>query len=158
MTAIHFRATRCVCVASSSFTLFMFNNGGLNMFNENSENCNVNRFSCNAWILQVPIRATPENGFLLSKEQLKAALTPRTRMVVLCNPSNPTGACVLALSHLLTPYASYLFSGVCISANDFVLHTKFFLLSFDTLTNPLECLEVHFLHVLCVRACRTICI
>jgi Aminotransferase class I and II len=33
-----------------------------------------------------------EEGFLLSKEALKAAITPKTRMLIFCNPSNPTGA------------------------------------------------------------------
>jgi aspartate/glutamate/aspartate-prephenate aminotransferase len=31
-------------------------------------------------------------GFLLSPEQLRAALTPRTRAVIICSPSNPSGA------------------------------------------------------------------
>jgi aspartate aminotransferase len=33
-----------------------------------------------------------EDGWKLSPEALKAALTPRTKAVVLCTPSNPTGA------------------------------------------------------------------
>lgn len=33
-----------------------------------------------------------ESGFKLSPDRLAAALTPRTRMLVLCSPSNPTGA------------------------------------------------------------------
>jgi len=32
------------------------------------------------------------DGFKLSPERLAAVLTPRTRMLVLCSPSNPTGA------------------------------------------------------------------
>lgn len=35
---------------------------------------------------------TPEDGFLLRPEQLAAALTPKTRLLILCTPSNPTGA------------------------------------------------------------------
>ena len=34
----------------------------------------------------------PEQGFRLAPEQLEAALTERTRAIVLCTPSNPTGA------------------------------------------------------------------
>jgi aspartate aminotransferase len=30
-------------------------------------------------------------GFKLTPDQLEAAITPRTRLVILCNPSNPTG-------------------------------------------------------------------
>ena len=37
-------------------------------------------------------RTTEEDGFLLKPETLAAALTPRTKAVVLCTPSNPTGA------------------------------------------------------------------
>lgn len=38
----------------------------------------------------VPTRA--ENGFKLTAEELKAAITPRTRVVVINSPSNPTGS------------------------------------------------------------------
>ncbi len=33
-----------------------------------------------------------ENGFKLKPEQLEAAITPKTKMLILCNPSNPTGS------------------------------------------------------------------
>lgn len=34
-----------------------------------------------------------EDGFKLTPEALKAAIGPKTRMLLLCNPSNPTGSC-----------------------------------------------------------------
>lgn len=34
-----------------------------------------------------------EDGFRVSPEALRAAITPRTRAFILCSPSNPTGAC-----------------------------------------------------------------
>ena len=37
-------------------------------------------------------RATEESGFKLTPAQLRDALTPRTRVIVLNSPSNPTGA------------------------------------------------------------------
>lgn len=40
----------------------------------------------------VEIPATLETEFKISPEQLKAAITPRTRAIILCSPSNPTGA------------------------------------------------------------------
>ncbi len=40
----------------------------------------------------VNIETTEENGFKISPEQLEAALTPRTKLLILCNPSNPTGS------------------------------------------------------------------
>jgi len=40
----------------------------------------------------VYIPTKEENGFLLTPEQLKAAITPSTKALILNNPSNPTGA------------------------------------------------------------------
>ena len=40
----------------------------------------------------VILETTPEDGFLLRPEALAAALTPRSRVLILCTPSNPTGA------------------------------------------------------------------
>lgn len=34
----------------------------------------------------------PEQGYRMTQAQLEAAITPRTRMLILCSPSNPTGA------------------------------------------------------------------
>lgn len=45
---------------------------------------------CGATPKIVPTRE--ENGFRLTPEELRAALTPRTRLVVFNSPSNPTGA------------------------------------------------------------------
>ena len=39
----------------------------------------------------VPIRTTKENSFKLMPEDLKAAITPKTKMLLLSYPSNPTG-------------------------------------------------------------------
>jgi aspartate aminotransferase len=40
----------------------------------------------------VAVPTTPESGFLLNPEELEARVTPRTRMIVLNSPGNPTGA------------------------------------------------------------------
>ncbi len=45
---------------------------------------------CGATPVLVPCSA--EDGFLLRPEALAAAITPRTKAIVLCTPSNPTGA------------------------------------------------------------------
>ncbi|MCM1292047.1 MAG: pyridoxal phosphate-dependent aminotransferase [Bacteroides sp.] len=42
--------------------------------------------------VSVTVPATIEQNFKITPEQLLAALTPRTRLVLLCSPSNPTGA------------------------------------------------------------------
>ncbi len=40
----------------------------------------------------VEIETNDASGFKMTPEQLKAALTPKTKMVILTSPSNPTGA------------------------------------------------------------------
>jgi len=40
----------------------------------------------------VVIDAEEKNGFRISPEQLRKAITPKTKMLILCNPSNPTGS------------------------------------------------------------------
>ncbi|TVQ71997.1 MAG: pyridoxal phosphate-dependent aminotransferase [Balneolaceae bacterium] len=37
-----------------------------------------------------------ENDFKMTADQLRDAITPRTRMLILCSPSNPTGSCYTA--------------------------------------------------------------
>jgi len=53
---------------------------------------NYSAFATMSGVRLVPLRARGEDGFHLPPiGQWKAALTPRTRLVLLCNPSNPTG-------------------------------------------------------------------
>lgn len=40
----------------------------------------------------VPIQLRPENDFQIDIEELKRKVTPKTKMIVMNNPSNPTGA------------------------------------------------------------------
>ncbi len=40
----------------------------------------------------IPILARAEDGFLANPDAIARAITPATRMIVLCSPSNPTGA------------------------------------------------------------------
>ena len=40
----------------------------------------------------VPVHTTFDDNYCLTPEQLRAALTPRTRLLILCSPNNPTGA------------------------------------------------------------------
>ena len=39
----------------------------------------------------VPVQTGVESGYLLTAEQLEEAITEKTRIVILCSPSNPTG-------------------------------------------------------------------
>ena len=38
------------------------------------------------------VRTTMDNNFILTPEALEAAITPHTKVIVLCTPNNPTGA------------------------------------------------------------------
>ena len=40
----------------------------------------------------VLVRTTMDNNFCITAEQLEAAITPATRLMVLCTPNNPTGS------------------------------------------------------------------
>ena len=40
----------------------------------------------------VPVETRYEDRYCLRPEQLRAALTPKTRMIILCSPNNPTGS------------------------------------------------------------------
>jgi aspartate aminotransferase len=53
---------------------------------------NYNAFATMSGVRLVPLTARGEDGFHLPpREAWERALTPRTRLVVLCNPNNPTG-------------------------------------------------------------------
>ena len=40
----------------------------------------------------VPVATTYDTDYCLTPDQLRAALTPRTRLIILCSPNNPTGS------------------------------------------------------------------
>ncbi len=44
--------------------------------------------------LPVPIETTADDGFVPRIERLEAAVTPRTRAILIGSPCNPTGACI----------------------------------------------------------------
>jgi aminotransferase len=46
-----------------------------------------------AHAVPVPVVTTKEDGFSLKPEKLAAAITPKTRVIMLNFPTNPTGAC-----------------------------------------------------------------
>jgi aspartate aminotransferase len=53
---------------------------------------NYTAFATMAGVRLVPLRARGEDGFHLPPvEEWRKALTPRTRLLLLCNPGNPTG-------------------------------------------------------------------
>jgi hypothetical protein len=40
----------------------------------------------------VILSTTPEDNFMIDPAALEAAITPNTRLLILCTPSNPTGS------------------------------------------------------------------
>jgi aspartate aminotransferase len=68
---------------------------------------NYSAFATMAGIDLVPLTSRGEDGFHLPpREQWEKALTPRTRMVLLCNPNNPTGT-------VYTPEELAMVAGFC---------------------------------------------
>jgi len=43
--------------------------------------------------IPVPVRTSFEHDYRLTPEQLEEAITDKTRVLILCSPSNPTGSC-----------------------------------------------------------------
>ena len=43
--------------------------------------------------IPVPVRTSFEHSYRLTPEQLEEAITDKTRVLILCSPSNPTGSC-----------------------------------------------------------------
>lgn len=43
--------------------------------------------------IPVPVRTSFEHNYRLTPEQLEEAITDKTRVLILCSPSNPTGSC-----------------------------------------------------------------
>ncbi|MED3562477.1 aminotransferase [Bacillus xiapuensis] len=39
----------------------------------------------------VPVSTSPENGFKVTPEQIEAAITEKTKAILICSPNNPTG-------------------------------------------------------------------
>ena len=59
-----------------------------------TEPCYVSYFPCISFAggVAVPVSTVGEDGFRVNAEDIEAAITPRTKAILLCYPSNPTGA------------------------------------------------------------------
>ncbi len=61
----------------------------------------------------ITVRTSFENNFRLTADQLEEAITPKTKVLILCSPSNPTGSCysesdLKALAEVLRKYPDIL--------------------------------------------------
>lgn len=52
---------------------------------------NYNGLITQVGAVPVPVRVKEENGFMYDVEDLRAAITPKTKMILINSPSNPTG-------------------------------------------------------------------
>ncbi len=73
----------------------------------------------------VLVPATIEQDFKITPEQLRAALTERTRLIIFCSPSNPTGSVYSReeLAELVKVLADY--PGVLVLADEIYEHINF---------------------------------
>lgn len=71
------------------------------------------------------VPATIESNFKITPEQLEAAITPKTRMVLLCSPSNPTGSVYSRdeLQALVNVLANY--PGITILSDEIYEHINY---------------------------------
>jgi aspartate aminotransferase len=67
------------------------------------------------------VRCAEERGFLLDPEQLRKAITPRTRGIILNSPSNPTGA-VYSSEQLAALARILLDAGIWVMSDDVYEH------------------------------------
>ena len=73
----------------------------------------------------VPVQTSADNGFVLTPEQLEAAVTPRTKAIILPYPNNPTGGVVgrealmrlrgVIIKHDLIVISDEIYSELCYS-------------------------------------------
>lgn len=83
----------------------------------------------------VPVLSHAEDGFIVNPDAIAKAITPATRMIVICSPSNPTGAIYdegtlraiadLALEHDLWLLTDDIYRSLCYSGERFVQPATF---------------------------------
>jgi aspartate aminotransferase len=88
-----------------------------------------------AGAIPVPVLARAEHAFLADPDAIARAITPATRMIVLCSPSNPTGAVYdeatlraiadLAVRHDLWLVTDDIYRGLCYGGARFVQPATF---------------------------------
>jgi len=88
----------------------------------------------------VIIETTEENGFRITPEQLEAAITPRTKIFILCNPSNPTGSAYnrKQLEEIAEVVKKYDFLVISDEIYEKLLYDNFEFISFASLSEEMK--------------------
>ena len=88
----------------------------------------------------VVIETTEEKGFRITPDQLKAAVTPRTKVFILCNPSNPTGSAYnrKQLEEIAEVVKKYDFLVISDEIYEKLLYDNFEFISFASLSNEMK--------------------
>ena len=88
----------------------------------------------------VVIETTEENGFRITPEQLDAAITPKTRLFILCNPSNPTGSAYSRkqLEEIAEAVKKYDFPVISDEIYEKLLYDNFKFISFASLNDEMK--------------------
>jgi aspartate/methionine/tyrosine aminotransferase len=88
----------------------------------------------------VVIETTEDNGFRITPEQLEAAITPRTKIFILCNPSNPTGSAYnrRQLEAIAEVVKKYNFLVISDEIYEKLLYDNFEFISFASLSDEMK--------------------
>ena len=88
----------------------------------------------------VVIETTEEKGFRITPDQLEAAVTPRTKVFILCNPSNPTGSAYnrKQLEEIAEVVEKYDFLVISDEIYEKLLYDNFEFISFASLSDEMK--------------------
>lgn len=88
----------------------------------------------------VVIETCEENGFRISPEQLEKAISPKTKLFILCNPSNPTGSAYnrRQLEELAEVIKKYKFLVLSDEIYEKLLYDNFEFISFASLNKEMK--------------------
>jgi aspartate/methionine/tyrosine aminotransferase len=88
----------------------------------------------------VVIETSEESGFRITPEQLEAAVTPKTKLFILCNPSNPTGSAYNSeqLRDIAEVVKKYNFLVISDEIYEKLLYDNFEFISFASLSDEMK--------------------
>lgn len=88
----------------------------------------------------VVIETSEKNGFRITPDQLEAAITPRTKVFILCNPSNPTGSAYnrTQLEEIAAVVKKYNFLVISDEIYEKLLYDNFEFISFASLSDEMK--------------------